>query len=87
MLSVDFTSFLIIAIISTIGSYGMFFLGSMLFRKIGLLDNPGPYGHNREPVPFGFGLLLYLNFVGITGILLLLGLIEMSDKLIIIVLL
>lgn len=87
MLSVDFTSFLIIAIISTIGSYGMFYFGSIIFRKIGLLDNPGPYGHDREPVPFGFGLLLYLNFVGITGILLLLGLLEISEKLIIIVLL
>lgn len=33
------------------------------FPKWGLLDNPGPYGHDRKPVPLGVGVVLYLNFL------------------------
>ena len=47
-------TFLAIATLSFAGSYLMFFFGARIFRKYGLLDNPAPYGHDREPVPFGF---------------------------------
>lgn len=80
-------TFLGIVMLSTIVSYYSFFLGGKWFRKFWLLDNPGPYGHDRDPVPFGFGLLLYLNFVAVCVICIALGYMEITDKLLVLIIL
>jgi UDP-GlcNAc:undecaprenyl-phosphate/decaprenyl-phosphate GlcNAc-1-phosphate transferase len=54
-----------------------------VFRKVGLLDNPGPYWHNRAPVPLGFGILLYGNFLLMSLLCVALGYAEFSEKLVI----
>lgn len=48
--------------LSLVSSFIIFALGRYLFEKIGLLDNPAPYGHKRAPVPYGMGSMFYLNF-------------------------
>ncbi|MDD2566011.1 MAG: hypothetical protein PHZ26_03645 [Candidatus Gracilibacteria bacterium] len=41
------------------------FLFSSLFRKINLLDHPERYPHEgkRKPIPYGMGIILYINFL------------------------
>ena len=53
-----------------------------LFRHFGLVDNPGPYGHNRAPVPLGIGIVLYLNFASLSALLF-----PMTEKLLILIIL
>ena len=53
-----------------------------LFRHFGLVDNPGPYGHNRAPVPLGIGIVLYLNFASLSTFLF-----PMTEKLLILIIL
>ena len=54
--------------ISLLSTYLLFEGGFILFVKKGLVDNPGPYGHERPPVPLGFGTLLYINFLILSGL-------------------
>lgn len=35
-------------------------IGYFLYKRLGLLDNPKKYGFDREAVPYGFGLVLYV---------------------------
>jgi len=87
MISANPITFLSIAVLSALSSYAVFLLGTKLFQKWGLLDNPGPYGHDRDPVPFGFGSLLYLNFVLVSLFLAAVGAIEFGDKLVVLIVL
>lgn len=87
MVSAQPLTFLSIAVLSALSSYCLFLLGTRLFQKWGLLDNPGPYGHDRAPVPFGFGSLLYVNFLLVSLFLAAIGAIEMGDKLIVLIIL
>lgn len=55
--------FLLIFAASSVISCLLFWAALRYFPKWGLLDNPGPYGHDRAPVPLGTGIVLYLNFL------------------------
>lgn len=37
-------------------------LGYWSFRKLGWLDKPHLYGYQRSPVPYGLGIVFFLNF-------------------------
>ena len=54
---------------STLVSFVLFRLVFWVFPKLGFLDNPAPYGHKRAPVPFGIGIVLFLNFAIFCGAL------------------
>ncbi|OIP53123.1 hypothetical protein AUK10_02845 [Candidatus Gracilibacteria bacterium CG2_30_37_12] len=57
-----FSQLSIFFIVSLVSSFIIFHAGKYLFSHFGLLDNPAPYGHKRNPVPFGIGSIFYLNF-------------------------
>ena len=38
-------------------------LGFLFYKKLNLMDNPKRYGFDRDPVPYGFGLVLYCIFL------------------------
>lgn len=37
--------------------------GYFFYKKLGWMDKPKKYGFDRKPVPYGFGLVLYLLFL------------------------
>jgi UDP-GlcNAc:undecaprenyl-phosphate GlcNAc-1-phosphate transferase len=47
---------------------GLFFLkfGSLLLVKMGLVDDPVKYGFERSPVAYSMGIVLVLNFIGLS---------------------
>lgn len=55
----------------------MIFVLSLAFRKIGWMDKPHLYGHQREPVPYGVGIVFFLIFLALSWLL-----IPISNKLI-----
>ncbi len=55
-------------VLSLLSTYTLFEGGFFYFAKKGFVDNPGPYGHERAPVPLGFGTLLYINFLILSGL-------------------
>lgn len=58
-----------IAAASTALSFILFRTALARFPKWGLIDNPAPYGHERAPVPFGTGILLFINFAVLSTLL------------------
>ncbi len=76
------TRFFFIFGASTLISCALFWAVLRYFPKLGLLDNPGPYGHDRKPVPFGVGIVLYLNFLICS-----LALLGISEKLVVLLIL
>ena len=53
----------ILLILSTLSSWVIIQIIRLSFPRLGLLDNPAPYGHKRAPVPLGAGMAFYLNFL------------------------
>ncbi len=73
---------LLVSIISLLTSAGIYTLAIRMFRHYGLVDNPGPYGHDRAPVPLGIGIVLYINFAFLSLLLF-----PMTEKLLILIIL
>lgn len=53
----------ILLVVSSITSFLLIQAIQWLFPRLGFLDNPAPYGHDRAPVPFSAGVVFYINFL------------------------
>lgn len=47
---------------STLTSWGILRACMWIFQRYDLLDNPKKYGYDRNPVPYGVGIILVVNF-------------------------
>ena len=55
----------ILAILSTLLTFALLRFGMWAFERLGILDRPHLYPHERHraPIPYGLGIVLYLDFV------------------------
>jgi UDP-GlcNAc:undecaprenyl-phosphate GlcNAc-1-phosphate transferase len=53
-------------LISLISTLVLMLIALKIFPSLKLLDRPKKYGLTRKPIPYGAGLILYLNFLIIT---------------------
>ncbi len=81
MLHPSILLYLSIFCFSLLTSYCLFLGALFCFPKLGLVDNPLPYGHARNAVPLGTGIVLYGNFAIVCAILLTLGILDPTEKL------
>jgi UDP-GlcNAc:undecaprenyl-phosphate GlcNAc-1-phosphate transferase len=56
----------LVGIVSLFSVVLLTLVGLFLYPKLNWMDKPKLYGHNREPVPYSFGLVLFIAFV-VTG--------------------
>jgi len=64
-----FTQIAIIFGISIVTSIVLMWVIRWGFTRVGFLDNPAPYGHDRAPVPFSAGVLFFINFLILSAVL------------------
>ncbi|MDD3120285.1 MAG: hypothetical protein PHF46_02665, partial [Candidatus Gracilibacteria bacterium] len=76
-----FYTIVIILATSLVSSFFVIKAFSVLFKKIGIMDNPKKYGYSREPVPYSMGIVFFVNFLILSLVFVKLGLMEYSSKL------
>jgi UDP-N-acetylmuramyl pentapeptide phosphotransferase/UDP-N-acetylglucosamine-1-phosphate transferase len=58
-----FLYYAIIAGLSFMSSLFLLWAVCKLWRRFGIMDRPERYGHNRFPVPYAVGVILFLNLL------------------------
>lgn len=53
----------LVAVFALLAAIVVTLFGLYLYPKFGLMDRPDLYGHDRSPVPYSFGMILFMAFL------------------------